>query len=225
MQRVALVSSAVLIVAMFALSAWAWTVLPSDTLIPVHWGINGQPDRYGGKGEALLLTPLMAVVLTGVLAVIPRFEPRRQNFAASSGAFATIWIAIIAFFGVVHVVLVSAALGRSVDVLAVFPIAIGVLFVVIGAQLSRTRSNFFMGIRTPWTLSSEESWTRTHRVGSYLFIGLGLLLAVAGILRSERMLLVVLVIGLPVEIIALFVYSYLVWRNDPNKQTSREKPI
>ena len=82
-----------------------------------------------------------------------------------------------------------------------------------------------MGIRTPWTLSSEESWERTHRVGGYLFVLLGGLLALAGILRNEMMLIVVLVLGLPIDILALFIYSYLVWKNDPNKQSSREKPI
>jgi uncharacterized membrane protein len=217
MYRVALATSGVLIAAMFAITAWAWAAIPSDAAVPVHWGLSGQPDRYGGKGEALLLTPIIGLVLTAILAIAPRLEPRRQNFAASSGPYTVIWIAVMAFFLVVHVVLVSAAMGRAIDMLVAFPIAIGALFVVIGAQMGKTRSNHFMGIRTPWTLSSELSWGETHRVGSWAFMGLGVLLALAGMLRSEVLLLAVLVLAMPLEIIALIIYSYVVWKRDPDK--------
>src|SRR4051794_7097268 len=104
---------------MFVLTAWAWSVLPSDGSIPVHWGLDGRPDRYGGKGEALLVTPIMAIVLTIVLAVVPRIEPRKQNLAASGSSFAIIWIAVIAFMAVMDVVLVAAAMGRAVDMLVI----------------------------------------------------------------------------------------------------------
>jgi len=203
---------------MLALTAWAWSALPADGSIPVHWGLDGRPDRYGGKGEALLVTPIMAVVLTAVLAFVPRFESRKQNLAASGSAFATIWIAVIAFMAVMEVVLVAAAMGRAVDMLVIFPVAIGALFAVIGAQMGRTRSNHFMGIRTPWTLSSELSWERTHRLGSWTFIGLGALLGVAGLLRNEALLVIALVAAMPLQILSLCVYSYVVWKQDPNRR-------
>jgi uncharacterized membrane protein len=217
MYRMALVTSGALIAAMFGITAWAWTALPGDAAIPVHWGLGGQPDRYGGKGEALLITPIVALALTGMLAIVPRFEPRRQNFAASSGPYTVIWIAVMAFLLVVHVILVLAAMGRPIDMLAAFPVAIGALFVVIGMQMGKTRSNHFMGIRTPWTLSSELSWEETHRVGSWAFMGLGALLALAGLLRNEVLLLGVLILAMPLEMLALIVYSYIVWKRDPNK--------
>jgi uncharacterized membrane protein len=217
MYRVALLASGLLIAVMFAITAWAWAALPNDAAIPVHWGLGGQPDRYGGKGEALLLTPIIALVLTGVLTIVPRFETRRQNFVASSGPYTVIWIAVMVFLLVVHVILVAAAIGRAIDMLVVFPIAVGALFVVIGAQMGRTRSNHFMGIRTPWTLSSELSWEETHRLGPWSFISLGVLLGVAGALRNEILLLAVLVLAMPLEMIALIIYSYVVWKRDPNK--------
>jgi uncharacterized membrane protein len=217
MYRVALMGSGALVALMLAITAWAWASIPGDAAIPIHWGLTGEPDRYGGKGEALLLTPLMALVLTGVLAIVPRLEPRRQNFVASSGPYSVIWISVMAFLLVVHVVLVAAAMGRAVDMLVVFPIAVGALFVVIGAQMGKTRSNHFMGIRTPWTLSSELSWEETHRLGSWAFVSLGALLALAGVLRSEVLLLAVLVLAMPLEMIALIIYSYVVWKRDPNK--------
>ncbi len=216
-QRIALTLSAFLVVAMFVLSAWAWLLIPPDQPIPVHWGIDGQPDRYGSKAEAMLVTPLLAVLITAVFAFIPRLESRKENFAASSRAYAVMWVAVITFLGAVHVVLVSTALGTPIDVLVVMPAAVGLLFIVIGSELGHTKSNHFMGIRTPWTLSSELSWEYTHRFGGRAFMTEGALLLLAGLLRSEALLLAVLVVGTPLMIAILILYSYVTWKNDPNR--------
>ncbi|HZT05542.1 MAG TPA: SdpI family protein [Chloroflexota bacterium] len=212
----ALALSVGLVLGMFAFSAWAWVLLPSDAWLPVHWGPSGQPDRYGGKGEALLVTPAMAAVVTAILALLPRVEPRRANLIASSGAYAVIWIAVVAFLAAVHVFLVLTSVGVAISVYAALPVAVGALFIVIGAQLGKTRSNFFMGVRTPWTLSSELSWARTHRVGGRAFIVLGLLFLLAGATNDPRLLFAV-VVGLPIMIIGLVAYSYVVWRSDPGR--------
>jgi len=94
--------------------------------------------------------------------------------------------------------------------------SIGALFVVLGNLLPRFRSNFFIGIRTPWTLSSESVWARTHRVGGYLMVLIGLLLFVAGLVGSARWLLVA-VGGSSTLVIVVLVYSYVLWRAERDR--------
>jgi uncharacterized membrane protein len=93
------------------------------------------------------------------------------------------------------------------------------LFVLFGSVLGQVQPNWFVGIRTPWTLSSAESWSRTHRLGGWLFIALGVLFALTGLLKIGSFAFVV--IGAAVAVVAvLVVYSYVIWRNDPSRRTT-----
>ena len=217
--KIGWIAAAVALPLMAALSFYAWAQLPADARIPVHWGINGQPDRYGGKAEALLLAPGIGVAFCLLFSVIPFIEPRRKNLLQSGGVFATIWVAMLVFLGALHAVLVANALGYSVDIGTIVPIGVGGLFVVIGYALRGVRSNFLMGIRTPWTLSSERAWEKTHRAGGIGFMILGFAFFFFPLLPRSGASVVALVVAAVAMSAGLVVYSYIVWRNDPNKQT------
>lgn len=204
---------------MAAVSLYAWNQLPDGTRVPVHWGIDGQPDRYGGKAEGLLLAPGIALSLCLLFSIVPYIEPRRKNLLQSGGIFATIWVAMLVFLGGLHTALVANTLGYSVDIGTVVPMGVGALFVVIGYALRGVRSNFLMGIRTPWTLSSERAWEKTHKVGGIGFMILGLAFFVLPLLPQTGATVIVLVGAAIAMSAGLVVYSYVVWRNDPNKQT------
>lgn len=205
-----------IVLAMLALSAWAWGQLPDGVDLPVHWGPGGEPDGYGPKWLALLGLPATAAFMVGLLALIPRIEPRRHNLARSGPAYVAIGIAAIGLIGVIHVVAVMSALGAKVDMTAVVCVASGTLFVVVGNFLGKTRSNWLFGIRTPWTLSSERSWTLTHRLGGWLFVALGLAIILATPALGSEVALWIMLGGLPAMVVVLFAYSYLVWRDDPS---------
>ena len=91
------------------------------------------------------------------------------------------------------------------------------VLIVIGAALGNVKSNHFMGIRTPWTLASERSWEYTHRFGGKAFIAEGALLMLASGLRNQELLLALLVVGLPLMIVLLVLYSYVIWKDDPDR--------
>lgn len=206
------------VLAMLALSGWAWPQIPADARVPIHWGPDGRPDGYGSKAVGLLATPLVAAAVVALLAVIPRFEPRRRNLERSSTAYVAIGLAVTGFLGALHVVAVRSALGDEADMAAVAIIGSGLLFVVIGNFLGKTRSNWFFGIRTPWTLSSERSWARTHRVGGLGFVAIGAAVVATTILGGPQPALWVMLGGLGLGVIGLFAYSYLVWRDDPARR-------
>jgi uncharacterized membrane protein len=204
----------IILAAMFVAAAIAWPHAPDR--IPVHWNISGQVDRYGGRFEGLLLMPLVALGFYVLMLVLPRIDPGRANYARFRGAYNAIRIGLLAMFGVFDVVVRKAALTGQANVSRIAPLAIGVLMVFLGALLGKIRPNWFIGIRTPWTLSSKVAWVRTHRAGGWLFMLIGLATIIASFV-SSRLSFWILVAGTIGGTVGLVVYSYLLWRQDPDK--------
>jgi uncharacterized membrane protein len=214
--RQLVVASIAAFVVMVALSAWAYVRLPAEALIPTSWTLDGQIDGYASKLPGLFGPVALFPVVVGVLFLVPKIEPRRINLARSAKAFrATVYAAIV-FFAAVHVLIVASALGYALAVGRVLPVGVGALLVVIGNWLPKTRSNFLFGIRTPWTLSSDYTWRRTHRVGGRIFVALGLVMMIAAALLPPAAITGVLVGGAVVASLGLVVYSYVVWRTAPD---------
>lgn len=216
-QKSALIISSIIILGMFALSAWTWVHIP-DQPIPVHFGPEGQPDRYGSKFEGLLLLPLFAIACNLLLSFLPRIEPRAAHLLRSSKAYHAVWIAVIALLAVLHGSAIAVVLGQSTGLsTTMVGTATGILLMVMGNYLGKVRSNFSFGIRTPWTLSSEKSWHKSHRLCGWLLFGLGLVCVLASIAGKPILFLWLLLGGTGGITLILFVYSYLVWKDDPDK--------
>ena len=204
------------IAAMFAAAAAVWSVAPSE--IPVHWNVSGEVDRYGGKFEGLLLLPLIALGLYLLLRYLPRIDPLRANYARFSGVYTAIRVALLLLMAAIYGVVIAWVLQNPIDMSRLMPAAIGALFVFLGSVLAKVKPNWFVGIRTPWTLSSTRSWERTHRLGGWLFLALGGLFLLTGILGLGSFGLAAFGVMVGVFVI-LVVYSYFAWRGDPEKQT------
>lgn len=218
--RPMLTYSAIIVVGSLALSAWAWTQIPDDALVPIHWGIDGRADGFAPKPVGLLIMPIAAAVVAALLAVVPRIEPRRANLERSGKAYGATWIAVMTVLGGVHVLAIAVALGATLDVARIVLTGTGAMFVVIGNYLPKVRPNYLMGIRTPWTLSSDLSWVKTHRIGGRLFVVEGLILVVLGLLRPEPVVLAIGLVGaIAAILIVSVVYSYRVWRLDPERRS------
>ncbi len=142
---------------MFALATAAWSWVPDR--IPVHWGMALRPDRYGGRFEGLLGIPLLALGLYFAFLFLPRIDPGRANYPRFAGAYHTFRIGLLAFmtglYGFIHMWL----RGVEVSPVKAVPLLMGAFFVVLGNILGKLRPNWFIGIRTPWTLSSKLAWT------------------------------------------------------------------
>lgn len=204
--------------AMFAASAWVWPGAPDR--IPTHWNIHGQVDGWSSKPVGLLLVPAMGILLYGLLLVVPRIDPKRANYPHFAGSYTALRVGVVLMMLAVHFTIVSAAAGRGVDTGRVVLSAIGVLFVGLGALLPRFEQNWFAGIRTPWTLSSETVWRRTHDAGGRVFMVAGGLLAVAGATRWAWLFTVA--IGWVIAgAIGLVVYSYWLWRGETGPEPRR----
>ena len=204
----------IVIGAMFTLAGVLWPIAPDR--LPVHWNLRGEVDGWGGKFEGLMLLPLTTLGIYLLLLLLPRVDPRAASYARFAGAYAALRLALTLFFAAIYAITLLASFDGPVDVGLLVSLLAGALFVAIGLVLPRVQPNFFAGIRTPWTLSSRLAWEKTHRVGRWVFIATGLAVALTGILRAEWALIAMLVIMLG-GTLALVVYSYFVWRDDPDK--------
>ena len=172
----------VLLAAMFVLAAITWQGAPDR--IPVHWNLHQQVDRYGGRFEGLFGIPLLALGLYVLMLIVPRFDPGRANYAAFLGAFITLRLALVVFLAALYGVIHLWIRGIEVRMNTVMPLLLGALFIVVGNLLGKVRPNWFVGIRTPWTLSSKDAWVRTHRAGGWVFIAGGMAFMAAGVIHS-----------------------------------------
>ncbi len=169
--RGATIASAALILGMLVYSAWAWAHLPASAQLTVHWSVFGRPNGGATKPVTVLLLPAIAAVLVGVfLGLAPTIEPRRAHLIASRRAFSVGIVATVGVLAAIHFVVISAALASVTLSVALIPLVPAVIVAVLGNHLGAVRSNFFFGVRTPWTLSSELSWERTNRLAGHLLV-------------------------------------------------------
>jgi uncharacterized membrane protein len=206
---------AVLIVAGVIVSIVAYPNLPES--MPTHWGANGEVNGWSSRMWGAWMLPLIMAALWLVLRALPHIDPRKANYEKFSGVYDGLIILILAFLLFIHGVVIAAATGRAVRMDSIMMPSVGVFIAVMGLLISRAAPNWFVGIRTPWTLTSDESWTRTHRLGGPMIAGLGVLMVVSTFISPERAIWV-LVPGAVAIVAFLFYYSYRVWKTDPLKR-------
>lgn len=178
---------------MAAVSAWAMSALP-DAPIPSHWGLDGRPDRYASPALVLFMLPALALVLSLAFAALPSIMPPRGDLRRSRTSYIAAWVSAVALMLVVHLAIVLRSLGVDVDLIRVVAIATGALLLVIGNYLPKTRFNYVIGVRTPWTLADERVWDRTHRLAGVLMTLAGLSALAGGVLVAEPVMLLALIL-------------------------------
>lgn len=222
--RLPLIVSLVLVGAMAALSAWAWRLVPDTARIAVHFAADGTANGFAGKTQALVMMPLVGLGVTVLFAAIPHLEPRRFNLTASAKFYGAVWIGVVAVLLVAHAGIVLGALHVAVKTAQLVIAAAAVLFVVIGNYLGKTRANFIAGIRTPWTLSSDYSWEKTHRLTGRLFVLTGVATLLVELTASPFAAITVMMASASAAALTGVVASYFYWRRDPARHANDGVP-
>ena len=206
-----------------AVGVAAWSTLPE--VVPTHWGLSGRPDGWGSRTMLVVFPPILAVGIYALLLFLPRLDPLHHgNSQVVVDSTRTLRIGMMWFFAGMQILLVFAGLGRVQNVAPAIMAMVGGLFILIGFVLGGIEPNWFIGIRTPWTLSSRKSWDDTHRVGRWLFIVNGALLVVAGLIGSLVWSVALILINV-VAALGLIAYSYYAWARDPDRQPPRATPM
>lgn len=209
------IATVVVIALMIAAALAIGAGTPADLLLPTHWGADGQPDRYSDKWTALLMPVAIVGGVSLLLYLIPALEPRKQGLERSQGLYAASWAGMLVLGCLIQLAVASAALGWGLEARTLILVGVGALFVLIGNQLGKSRSMFLIGIRTPWTLSSEEVWIKTHRLAGKLMVLAGVLIAIAAFLPlAPGVLVAVTLSALFVAVVVPLVYSFVLWRRE-----------
>ena len=201
------------------ITAGTWASLPATGEIPVHWGPDGSADRFGGHLEAgliLLAMPVITLFVGLILAVAPSFDPRKENIEKGRRAYLAVWISVMLLLVLVHGgvarMMTAGPEAESGNFVRWVIAGSALMIIVIGNYLPKTRSSFFFGVRTPWTLSSDIAWERTHRFAGPLFMlagGLGL--AGAFLFNGIWLALQLSALIMAAALVSV-VYSYFAWK-------------
>lgn len=206
--------SIIMIVIAIIAGSMLWNQLPDQ--MASHWNVNDQVDGTMPKFWGVFMMPLIALGMMALFLIIPNIDPLKANIAKFREYFNIFIALIIAFMLYVHGLTLSWSLGNTNFKMstAMLPF-MGVLFIAIGLMLRKAKRNFFIGIRTPWTLSSDTVWDKTHQIGSVLFMASGAFAMIAGMFggMTAFWLMFVPLIG---STLFLVVYSYVLYRNETN---------
>ncbi len=207
MKRLFDVAGLLFVLLSFAVVAVMYPDLPDP--MPSHWNLHGQVDGWMPKFWGAFLIPLVMAVLWIVLLVLPRISPRGFEMDSFARAWGFLRVAILGMLFLVGLLVLRAAKTHEPLSERVLLTALGVLFMLIGNVLGKVTRNFFVGIRTPWTLANEEVWYRTHRLAGKLFVVAGLLVVAASLAGLGAWTIFVSV-GLAT--LVPVVYSYVIYR-------------
>ena len=189
-----------------------WDQFPEQ--MASHWNENDQVDGYMPKFWGVFLMPLVTLGMFLLFLVIPNIDPLKANIAQFRDTFNLFVTFIIGFMIYVHALTLLWNLGYTNFKLsqAMLP-AMGLLFIVIGSLLRKAKRNFFIGIRTPWTLSSDYVWDKTHQLGAVLFTVSGVLAVIGGFFGGmiAFWFLFVPMIG---STIFVLIYSYVLYQKE-----------
>lgn len=199
-----------IIVLSFALAAYFYPQMPDR--IASHWNAAGQVDGYMSKFWGLFLMPGVSVFIFCLFLIIPVIDPRRENIQKFRGYFDGFIVLVMLFLFYLYVLTLLWNLGHRFSMIALLAPAFGVLFYYCGVLIENAKMNWSIGIRTPWTLSSETVWAKTHRLGGVLFKAAGVI-SVAGFLFPEYAIFIM--VG-PIILFSLYLtlYSYLEYRKE-----------
>lgn len=174
--------------------------------LPTHWGFNNKIDGYSSKFTTLITTPLLLILLNIFSCFMLDNDPKnkdKNNFVITIGK-ATIPLVMLITF----VISVFYGLGKEINVMVIISIFVGFLLILIGNYLPKTKRNYTVGIKLPWTLNSDENWNKTHRLAGYFFILGGIFFLFTPFIGNEYLIfLTFMIIGIVPAIYSFYLYK------------------
>jgi uncharacterized membrane protein len=193
------------------ISALVYDRLPDR--VPSHWNSSGEVDGYSSRELGAFLLPLVALGIWALLRVIPRIDPRRENYEKFQGTYDLLIAGAVGFMCFMHLGILGFTLGLPIAVDRVIFGCAALLLILLGNLLPRARPNWFVGIRTPWTLSNDRVWERTHRVGGYAVAVAGVVMLATLFVAPTYMMHITIAVGMIMTVFVLG-YSYVAWRQE-----------
>lgn len=194
----------------FLAAAMAYPMMPDR--VPIHWNAAGEVDGYGSRTFGTFFLPVLNVGMYLLFLVLPKLDPRKENYVKFGGAYRFIRYTIHLFLVYIFAITLMASLGYGVSIDRLVPLGVALLFIVLGNYMGKIRHNYFVGFRLPWTLANEEIWKKTHQFGSKAMV-IGGFLALFSVLAPDGSLRFTLfMVCIFVPMIVTGIYSYLIYQ-------------
>lgn len=199
----------------FAVALYFYPQMPEE--MASHWNAQGQVDDYTSKFWGLFLMPFILVGLGLLFILIPIIDPLKANIEKFRKYYDRFFILFFIFLLSVHFQVILWNLGIKISPNVTFPIGFGLLFFYLGILCENAKRNWFIGIRTPWTLSSERVWEKTHKIGGKLFKIAGVIILIGAFFQNYALFFILA----PVILVAVYtiVYSYFEYQKEVKNKT------
>lgn len=207
-----LFSAGIIVLTVFT---WVCTYSSLPDNLATHWGLNGSANDYQTKANAMMMLIGIMIILYILMVIIPKIDPK-NNYKTFIRPYMAIFNTMFAVLFVINLITILTGLGYDLPISYLGNFIVGVIFMVFGNFIQIVKPNFFLGIRTPWTLSSERVWKDTHRVSSKLFVLAGMLMMLAAFLPPVYRVSVIFIAAIGCIILSLL-YSYIVYQRQLNK--------
>lgn len=185
-----------------------YNYLPNE--IAFHWNTKGQPNNYGSKW-LIFITGIIPIFMYFLFNYLPKIDPKKDNYSKHSKSYNILKLIILLFLILIHWLSIIYNFNIPINITLFTKLLVGILFVIIGNYMPQFRQNFFVGIKTPWTLSNETVWKKAHRYGGYVFIICGFLFILTAFLNNS-VVNILIIITIIILISSTFIYSYLVYK-------------
>jgi len=197
----------------FLYLAYVWNQLPAQ--VPLHYNIKGEVDRYGDKSELILIPIMTSLLIYVIFLAVPHIDPKKQIQKMGKKYDTLKWV-ITTFMSVLALFIIYTAKNQSFANPNYILLLCGVLFILLGNYFKTIKANYFIGIRTPWTLENESVWKETHKLGGKIWFAGGLLVILSSLIFDERTNFIIFMTIIAVMVLVPVVYSYLLFK----KQTT-----
>jgi uncharacterized membrane protein len=197
---------------MIAASALAINYAGADLPMAVHFGLDGTPNRFMPLWQGAVVLPIILIGVTLLMIFLPRLDPRLKGISGPMPELVSLARVMAGGLGMIHMGLLALALHIIYGMDSILHLSLGYIFIGTGNLLGKVRPNFFVGIRTPWTLSDDDVWRRTHRAGGWGMVIIGLCVLSGAFPGSPAINPVILFLALAAYTLGIVGYSYVLWR-------------
>lgn len=192
---------------------FVWNSLPEN--VPLHWNLNGEIDNWGSKYTLIGLVFLMPILTYILMLVIPKIDPKKR-IEVMGGKYDQFKFILVAFMSVLSIFIISISKNQKLSSPGIIFVLVGILYISLGNYFKVIKQNYFIGIKTPWTLENEEVWKLTHLLAGKMWVIGGLAVVIFSLILPENSNLYFFMGITAIISIVPIVYSYLVYKKLKN---------
>lgn len=189
----------------FLYLAYIWNDLPAQ--VPLHWNIHGEIDRYGSKQELILIPLVLPVLMYVIMWIIPFIDPKGK-IRNMGRKYDNLKFILVGITSVIAITIIYITKNETFLNMKYLILLFGILYMILGNYFKTIRANYFIGIRTPWTLENDEVWKRTHRLAGMLWLPGGFAIILLSLILDNKPLIICFLVVTAIITVIPVVYSY-----------------